>query len=524
MSAGVRVRAFCGDRRGSVAIIFALGFSAVMLMAAVAIDFGRTQTAYLRSQNALDAAALAAAHSIGLPDQETAATQTANAYYQANTVNRHTYSALTTLDVDSDNGQVTGQATGNVATTLLQAFGIKQVPYFNNAIVKKGKGTVEVALVLDNSGSMAGTPISDLRHAAQNLLNVVFAGTDGTDKVKVGVVPFAAAVNVGAQNAGASWMDTGGLSPVHYENFAENRTRFDLFSAMGVSWSGCVEARPSPHDVTDSVPTASDPASLFVPMFAPDEPDNANDEGYSYGNNYLPDTGGSCPAPPPATCLRVSRHGNCLEWSNPPPIPAAEAQARTCKYDDATPTGQGPNYLCDAKPIMPLTEDKDALATMIGGLQAKGGTNILEGPMWGWRLVSPEAPYTEGRSYDAQENTKYIVLMTDGENWHQASSNQNKSTYHSFGYAVKGRLGTTYTTSALVSQMNTKTLAACANAKTAGIKVYTIAFRLASGPTRDMLATCASSLTNAYVASDGTSLISAFESIGRDIAKLRGAG
>ncbi|HWB44748.1 MAG TPA: pilus assembly protein TadG-related protein [Hyphomicrobiaceae bacterium] len=515
---------FARAQDGTVAVIFALGFSAVLLMAAVAIDLARTQTAYLRSQNALDAATLAAAHSIGLPDEETAATQTATAFYQANTVNRHTYSALTTLTVDSDAGQVTGEAQGNVTTTLLKAFGVTQVPYFNSAIVKKGKGSVEVALVLDNSGSMAGTPISDLRQAAQNLLNVVFAGAEGTDKVKIGVVPFAAAVNVGAQYAGASWMDTGGLSPVHYENFAEHRTRFDLFSAMGVAWGGCVEARPSPHDVTDSVPTTSDPASLFVPMFAPDEPDSANSEGSSYQNNYVYDTGGSCPAPPPATCLRTSRRGNCLEWSSPPPIPAAEAQARTCKYDDATPSGQGPNYLCDSKPVMPLTEDKDALATMIGGMQAKGGTNILEGLMWGWRLVSPEPPFTEGRPYDAEENTKYIVLMTDGENWHQAMSNQNKSTYHSFGYAVKGRLGTTYSTSALINQMNTKTLAACSNAKAAGIKVYTIAFRLAAGPSRDLLAACASSLTNAYVASDGTALIAAFESIGREIAKLRVAG
>ena len=129
---------------------------------------------------------------------------------------------------------------------------------------------------------------------------------------------------------------------------------------------------------------------------------------------------------------------------------------------------------------------------MIQSLIAKGGTNILEGLMWGWRVLSPEAPFTEGRDYNDAENTKYLVLMTDGENWHQAMSNHNKSSYHSFGYAVKGRLGTTYTTTALVNQMNTKTLAACANAKAAGIKVYTVAFRLDDAATLAMLASCAS--------------------------------
>jgi hypothetical protein len=103
-------------------------------------------------------------------------------------------------------------------------------------------------------------------------------------------------------------------------------------------------------------------------------------------------------------------------------------------------------------------------------------------------------------------------------------SNHNKSSYHSFGYAVKGRLGTTYTNTALVNQMNTKTLAACTNAKAAGIKVYTVAFRLDDAATLSMLATCSSGGTFAYKASDGAALMHAFESIGREIAKLRVAG
>jgi hypothetical protein len=114
--------------------------------------------------------------------------------------------------------------------------------------------------------------------------------------------------------------------------------------------------------------------------------------------------------------------------------------------------------------------------------------------------------------------------MTDGENWHQAMSNHNKSSYHSFGYAVKGRLGTTYTTTALVNQMNAKTLAACANARAAGIKVYTVAFRLEDAATLAMLASCSSGATYAYKASNGTALAQAFESIAREIAKLRIAG
>lgn len=519
------VARFNSDERGVVAVIFAITFSAVLLAAAIAIDFARTQTEIVRVQNAVDTAALAASHSLGLPDQDVTGPQDALAFFKANTLKHKDVGQLEGITLDATKGEVNATAKGNMLTSLLRAVGINEIGFGARANVRKGKGTIEVALVLDNSGSMAGTPISDLRTAATNLVSVLYAGYEGTDKVKIGLVPFAASVNVGASMANAGWIDRTGVAPGHFENFDQPKTRFELLSDMGVSWGGCVEVRPSPHDVTDSTPAAGTPGSLFVPMFAPDEPDSANDGGYSYSNNYISDSGGSCPQPE-LTCLKTSSRGKCTQWSTPPAIPPAEAQARTCKYSGASiGTAKGPNYLCDSKPILPLTQDKSSVQSVIQTLTAKGGTNILEGVMWGWRVLSPGEPFSEGRSYTDPENLKYMIVMTDGENWHSASSNHNKSSYHAFGYAAKDRLGTTYTTTALISQMNTKTQAACTNAKAAGIKVYTIAFRLESDPnTRAMLAACASSSGEAYAASDGTSLIQAFESIAREISAVRIAG
>jgi Flp pilus assembly protein TadG len=520
-----RAGAFQNDERGVVAVLFAITFAGLFLMAAVAIDYGRTGGELVRVQNAVDSAALAASHRLGLPDQDTTGPEKAAAYFKANMAKHPNVGVLDSIKLDAASGQVDAKAKGTLLTSLLKAAGIHELGFKANSTVKRGKGTVEVALVVDNSGSMAGTYIADLRTAAENLVNVLFTGFEGTEKVKVGVVPFAASVNVGPANINAAWMDTKGLSPVHFENFDQPKTRFELLSEMGASWGGCVEVRPAPHDVTDSTPSEKTPASLFVPMFNPDEPDGANDGGNSYGNSYLPDYGGSCPAPPPE-CLAHKASGACKTWSQPPVLEPAVAQKRVCKYLGATvSSGQGPNYMCDSLPILPLTSDKSTIVSLVKTLQAKGGTNILEGVMWGWRVLSPEPPFTEGKPYDDPENDKFLIVMTDGENWHQARSNHNKSSYHSFGYAANGRLGTTYTNTALVAQMNTKTLAACQNAKAAGIKVYTIAFRLeAASPTRTMLANCASGPTETYVASDGQALIHAFESIGREIARLRVAG
>ncbi len=523
---GRGVRSFGGNDEGVVAVIFALVFSAVFLMAAVAVDYARTEAELVRVQNAVDSAALAASHHLGLPDQDINGKTKASAYFAANIAKHPHIGTLASTTLDAENGEVSAKAKGNMPTSLLRAVGIDSIDFKANSIVRRGKGTVEVALVLDNSGSMAGTYIADLRTAAENLVNVVYTGFEGTDKVKVGVVPFAASVNVGTAYASAAWMDTKGLSPVHYENFAEPRTRFQLFSDMGVAWRGCVEVRPAPHAVTDSAPSEETPSSLFVPMFNPDEPDGANDGGSSYGNNYIPDYGGSCPAPPP-TCLKENSKGSCTSWSSPPELKPADAQARVCKYPGASvnTSAGGPNYLCDSQPIQPLTKVKADVVSLIRGMQAKGGTNIMEGIMWGWRVLSPGSPFTEGRPYDDNDNDKFLIVMTDGENWHQARSNHNKSSYHAFGYASKGRLGTTYTSSALVSEMNARTLAACTNAKAKGIKVFTIAFRLESNPTTtSLLANCATGPAQAHVASDGSALIQVFESIGREIARVRVSG
>ncbi len=163
-------------------------------------------------------------------------------------------------------------------------------------------GTAEVALALDNSGSMAGSKIDSLKTAASNLVDTLFTAAQNSsepDPIKIAVVPFAASVNVSSQYANASWMDTTGVGKYHaYEqkcyanggtlnssgtcsvNVGTGINSFTLFSSLktssgsAVSWGGCVEARPMPYDVSDDAPSSGNPSTVFVPLFAPDEPDN----------------------------------------------------------------------------------------------------------------------------------------------------------------------------------------------------------------------------------------------------------
>ncbi len=519
------MRRFSADQSGATIIIFAIGFSVVALAAAIAIDYGRVEIEHARMQRAIDAAALAAAHRLGRPDQDESGPAAAQAFFKAN-VPKGSKLAISDLKMDPEAGQVTISSGGRHPTTLMAIFGVKDMALGAGTKVVRGDGTVEVALVLDNSGSMAGTPIAELKDAARNLVDVVFSGATGNGKVSIGVVPFAGSVNVGAHRRDDAWIDSEGLSPVHHENFASQITRFQVFDQLATPWRGCVEARPAPYDVNDTVPTSGTPATLFVPMFAPDEPDSVNAAGGSYPNNYLSDFGGSCPAPEQICVKYNSNKTKCTEYG-PKPMTPDEAQARMCKYENAAPpSGLGPNYGCTTAPLIELTSHKDDVTSAIDAMVANGSTNIGEGLMWGWRVLSPEAPFTGGRAWNEKKNQKVIVLMTDGQNtYSRYSTNHNWTAYGAFGFGAKGRLGTTNTATALTNQMNAKTRAACTNAKQKGIVVYTIAFRLENdAATRALLSDCASDGSKAFAAKDGTALFHTFQAIGREISNLRVAG
>jgi hypothetical protein len=70
----------------------------------------------------------------------------------------------------------------------------------------------------------------------------------------------------------------------------------------------------------------------------------------------------------------------------------------------------------------------------IRNMKADGYTHVAEGVGWGLRVLSPGEPFTEGVSYDNNEITKAMVLLTDGENTFESENNHNGSTYTAYGF------------------------------------------------------------------------------------------
>jgi len=182
----------------------------------------------------------------------------------------------------------------------------------------------------------------------------------------------------------------------------------------------------------------------------------------------------------------------------------------------------GPNLLCTTQAVEPLTTTKATVKTKISAMVASGTTNITAGLMWGWRALSPTAPFTEGRDYGVGDNKKILILMTDGQNTYEGNGKFVVSQYGSWGYVWKSHLGTESTNENTVQdKMDDRMELACANIKAAGISIYTVAFEITDTTTKQLLVTCASDSNKAFSADSTAALTAAFTAIGDDISQLR---
>jgi Flp pilus assembly protein TadG len=518
------------DKRGNVAIYAALCILPLTLGVGMAMDLSNATRVRLALQDATDSAALAIAkNNATITDVNAAAKNYVTASY-----NNNSSFTISTATLDKTTLTVTVSASASVPTNFAGILGKSAITVNAYSVVKGQGADYEIALALDNSGSMGDTAgsgnakIDELKSATKALFDAMFIAAN-TGHVKIGVVPFAASVNVGTANKTATWLDTGGLASYAEENFdSSSARRMSLFDSTkggmkNTAWAGCVETRPIKsgativdYDANDTAPSTVKPDTLFEPWFAPDEPDGDNYKSSgsgqydyrlgSYYNDYLNDEAGGC-------------------TGNDTLVKATDAakQARTCKYKGVTPdtsNGMGPNYMCTTTGITPLTPTRATLDSAVSAMEPDGNTNILEGMMWAWRVLSPGAPFTEGAPYGTKNLNKVVILMSDGENNYPGINNMNHSYYFSYGYSGDGRIGSTSSnTSTLIAALDVRTKLACDNAKAAGIIIYTVA--LGTGANTSLLGYCASKPTYAYAPVNGSDLTSTFQTIAASINKLR---
>lgn len=658
-----RIAHFLRNSSGNFGVMMGVLAFPVIGAMALAVDYSNVMRERSMAQASLDAAALATARQYatgslsGDTQAETEANLTAYAkdFFEANLPdsigdNDLELAAKISTQVKQDgNGTPYEQknidlgATLEYDTFLAKVLGQDRLVADLTAQVASGNMSVEIALVIDNSGSMgSNSRIQTAKTTSKDLVDQLHAASSASSKpdpIKFSLVPFASMVNVGTSNQNAKWMDTRGWAPIHHENldwrtyvippnvkrfrkidkgthylFRERidnkwswKTRFDMFDIMGTSWGGCVEARPWPHNTQDTfqrINMSYGKASsgnhgdgldaLFVPNFAPSEPsrkyrdgdgdDQWDEDNYS-NNQYLYRWGwdylGDWRRPDGPTLGTSNNYTNGspdssgdfddIDWIDSEDDFSAFGdeyadgviddyqnlrQDWIWRYQAAAYDGEvwigsntsysnsGPNYLCTTEPIKELTTSQSDIKTAIDAMQARGTTNIQEGIAWGWRSLSEGEPFTEGRGYDEIDNRKYIIVLTDGNNFMGDVNNPNESRYSAWGYAKQGRLDEgldnadrpdlykNANLNSLEMKMNVHTLQTCENAREAGVTIFTIAFDVSDGSSvKELLAACGGSGTRDgeplmlggefYFDVEGDELADAMDTIASQIAQLR---
>lgn len=495
---------------GGVAIIFALASIPLLMAAGMAIDYSVNSNARQEVQNAVDAAALSLAK-LPLDTSETELKAKGDAQVKLALSKSGIGGLVVTTVRDGDYIRV--GITGNTPTSLTQLLGHTQLALNVTSTAKRSTTNLELALVLDNTGSMKGPKLTNLKAAATDLVDNLFKQTDPAkpNALKIGIVPFSMTVNLGPTAAGSDYLDLGANSSIHKMIFKPGESganRFTLFTAMKRTWAGCVESRPTPYDVDGTPPSSLYPDTLFVPFFAPDESDNDT----LAVNSYMDD-------------LPNGKRDNSLT--------NRERQGLTEKYSKNTfkvgasdrqgSTGYlyGPNAGCEIQPLTRLTTSKSTVLNAITAMSVSGDTNVPIGLAWGWHLLSPFAPFRDGVAYDDLKTKKFIVLMTDGQNQSTYNNSENRSYYSGIGYIWQNRIGTISNDMATRSKaMDDRLSALCANVKNSNVQVFTIRVEVTEG-TNEVLKACASKASMFFDVKDSSGLPAVFKAIAEQISDLR---
>jgi Flp pilus assembly protein TadG len=465
------------DERGNAAMIFGLCALPLAAGAGLAIDTLLAYSVEDQLQKSLDAAGLAAGRT-ALPENVEA---DARSYF---TTNFTSGPRLATLDADDLQIEVSEvgdelvlSATAVMPTRFMRLFGQDTVTVAATTVINREIRQMELALVLDNTGSMWGAPFTAMQTAAKDLVDIVYGDVETNPNLFVAVVPFVANVNIGSQHW--DWLQTADPQ----RRYRSGESAVNPYAPS--TWKGCVMARAGGLDQTDDPPSVA----AFSSFLYPDDTDN--------------------------------------DWGAPRNPPTDERlNARNDAY--------GPNLGCGPA-ILPLVQSKATVDASLDGMGAwsRGGTSGNEGLAWGWRVLSPrwrglwggDTPNTRPLDYDASDTDKVVVMLTDGNNevYDHPPTGPRGSDYTAFGRLNDPSfMGPGRTRAQGVTEWNTRMGNVCARMKNEGIIIYTITFGATpSVATQNLYRNCATRSEFYYHSPDNATLRSVFRSIGVQLSNLR---
>lgn len=217
---GPRIKPFYRNEKGNLTLATAL--SAVVVIGAVgaAVDYTRISSTKFRMSNALDAAVLATGvEYINGTREEEDLKAYFKKFYAANFADADRFTdsyRVANFSFDNETGEVKAGIEAELPSTFTGIFGYESFELNADATAKFDMGEVEIAMMLDVTGSMRGSKLRDLKLAASEAIDILLPNQNTKD-VRVGLVPYSASVNAGvyAEDAteGNNSVQTAGLGP-----------------------------------------------------------------------------------------------------------------------------------------------------------------------------------------------------------------------------------------------------------------------------------------------------------------------
>ena len=159
------------NEKGTYLAISAITVLALFGLAALGIEAGRWYLVQAEMSKAIDGAAFAGASNVSnpnIPNMQVFIQDVADANFPDGLLGTE---VNPTFNVNIDNnGKVTVDGTANVLNSVSKVLDDGTGNYHKTAVAAAGSAKMrdaEVALILDNSGSMSGQPLTDLKNAAQ---------------------------------------------------------------------------------------------------------------------------------------------------------------------------------------------------------------------------------------------------------------------------------------------------------------------------------------------------------------------
>lgn len=266
----VRFRAlmdrWTGDQRGSYAVIFAISLVPILIAIGAAVDLSQAFIVKQRLTRALDAAGLAVG---GVTGQSTAELRTmAQNFFNAN------YPAAkigvpAALTVTPNGNSITLGVTATMPTSVMGIIGINTLNIGTTSQITRMGKKLEVALVLDTTGSMgSSSKMTTMRTAAKDLIDKVSAAAVNPGDVKIAIVPFTVDVKVGTSYKNENWIKWDWTTPKTQTctgSYWNGTYRCDdkAYSINKSSWKGCVIDRDQDYDISVAVSSSSNNATKY---------------------------------------------------------------------------------------------------------------------------------------------------------------------------------------------------------------------------------------------------------------------